>query len=381
MTDQLAAGPMAAGDDSVLPFQVEGLDARGRVVHLGAALDTIIGRHDYPPAVSRLLGEAVALTALLGTSLKFEGRFIVQTQSDGPVHMLVVDFETPDRLRACARFDREAVLASVAAGMDRPEDLLGKGHLAMTVDQGQYTSRYQGVVPLDGRSLEDAAHQYFAQSEQIPTRVRLAVGELVTRDPGHEPRREWRAGGILVQFLPESEDRVRVRDLHPGDAPDGSDPFADQVEDDDAWTEARVLVETVEDVELTDPAVSAESLLFRLFHERGVRVFDRQPLQERCRCSRERIDDMLRTFTPEERRDMTVDARITVTCEFCSTVYDFDPTDFDAAEENNVAADDGSAGGDLSGVDTAAEGGAGPTAPDATDGDRTSPEDDEPTVR
>ncbi|WP_181707962.1 Hsp33 family molecular chaperone [Chthonobacter rhizosphaerae] len=341
MSDFQSAGRPVSGDDSVLPFQVDALDARGRVVHLGPALDTIISRHDYPPAVSRLLGEAVALTALLGTSLKFEGRFIVQTQSDGPVHMLVVDFETPDRLRACARFDRDAVMAAVAAGMDKPEDLLGNGHLAMTVDQGQYTNRYQGVVPLDGRSLEDAAHQYFAQSEQIPTRVRLAVGELMTRDPGHEPRREWRAGGLLVQFLPESEDRVRVRDLHPGDAPEGTDPYVDEHEDDDAWTEARVLVETVEDVELTDPAVSAESLLFRLFHERGVRVFDRQPLKEQCRCSRERIDDMLRTFTPDERRDMTVDDRITVTCEFCSTVYDFDPVQFDAPADGSEAGGDG----------------------------------------
>lgn len=317
-----------AGDDSVLPFHVESLDARGRVVHLGSALDGILGRHDYPPAVSRLLGEAVALTALLGTSLKFSGRFIVQTQSDGPVHMLVVDFETPDRVRACARFDRDAVAAAVAAQRDRPEDLLGAGHLAMTVDQGPAMNRYQGVVPLDGRSLEDAAHQYFAQSEQIPTRVRLAVGELVTRDPGQEPRRSWRAGGIIVQFLPEAPERVRVRDLPGGDVPEGHEVAP--VDDDDAWTEARSLVETVEDDELTDPAVSAESLLYRLFHERGVRVYERQAVHEECRCSRARIDEMLRGFTPEERDDMTVDGRITVTCEFCSSAYDFDPAAFQA---------------------------------------------------
>ncbi|WP_181700799.1 Hsp33 family molecular chaperone [Chthonobacter albigriseus] len=325
---EAAAAP--GGDDSVLPFQVEALDARGRVVTLGPALDTILGRHDYPPSVSRLLGEAVALTALLGTSLKFQGRFIVQTQSDGPVHMLVVDFETPDRIRACARFDRAAVEASVAEGRDRPEHLLGNGHLAMTVDQGTNMSRYQGVVPLDGRSLEDAAHQYFAQSEQIPTRVRLAVGELMTRDQDGL-RREWRAGGLLVQFLPEAPERVRVRDLHPGDAPEGTpDDLGD--DEDDAWTEARSLVETIEDVELTDPEVTAERLLYRLFHERGVRVFERQPLHEQCRCSRERVDDMLRSFTGEERRDMTVDGRITVTCEFCSTVYDFDPAPFESSD-------------------------------------------------
>ncbi len=316
-----------AGDDSVLPFAAEGLDARGRVVTLGAAVDSILHRHDYPPAVSRLLGEAVALTALLGTSLKFEGRFILQTQSDGPVGMLVVDFETPDRIRAMARFDRPRVEAASAAGADAPAALLGEGTLAMTVDQGGYTGRYQGIVPLDGRSLEDAAHRYFAQSEQIPTRVRLAVTEVLTREPGAAPRRSWRAGGLLVQFLPESEDRIRHRDLSPGDAPAGTD--VSEVEDDDAWTEVQSLVATVEDVELTDPAVPAETLLYRLFHERGVRVFDRQPLHEQCRCSRERVDEMLKSFTPEERRDMVVDHKIAVTCEFCSTTYDFDPADYD----------------------------------------------------
>ncbi len=319
----------AVDDDSVLPFHVEALDARGRVVHLGGAVDSILHRHDYPDAVSRLLGEVVALTTLLGTAMKFQGRFIVQTQSDGPVYMLVVDFEAPDRVRACARFDRAAVEAAVAEGRDRPEDLLGTGHLAMTVDQGSHMNRYQGVVPLDGRSLEDAAHQYFAQSEQIPTRVRLAVTEVLTRDPGSGPRRLWRAGGLLVQFLPEAPERIRVRDLPPGDVPEGAELPA-PVDDDDAWTEVQALVDTIDDVELTDPSVSAETLLYRLFHERGVRVYDRQPIVERCRCSRERIDEMLRSFTPDERRDMVLDdGRIEVTCEFCSQSYDFDPADYD----------------------------------------------------
>jgi molecular chaperone Hsp33 len=327
MTAAAAATGHAEGDDSVLPFHVDALDARGRVIRLGAAVDSILHRHDYPPSVSRLLGEAVALTTLLGTSMKFDGRFILQTKSDGPVYMLVVDFEAPDRIRACARFDRAAVEAASEAGRDRPSDLLGTGHLAMTVDQGAHMSRYQGVVPLDGRSLEDAAHQYFAQSEQIPTRVRLAVGEVLTRDPGSGPRRLWRAGGLLVQFLPDAPERIRVRDLPPGDAPAGVTP--DPVDDDDAWTEVRALVDTIDDVELTDPSVSAETLLYRLFHERGVRVYDRQPVEERCRCSRERVDEMLRSFTREERRDMVVDGNIAVTCEFCSTTYDFDPAEYD----------------------------------------------------
>ena len=323
---------MTAGvDDAVLPFAVEALDLRGRVVRLGPAIDALLGRHDYPPAVSRLLAEAVALTALIGTSMKFQGRFILQTQSDGPVGMLVVDFEAPDALRACARFDIDAVAEAVAAGRDRPEDLLGRGHLAMTVDQGAHMSRYQGIVELDGRSLEEAAHGYFLQSEQIPTRVRLAVAEVLTRDPGHEPKRAWRAGGLFLQFLPESSERTGHRDLHPGDAPEG--PSATTIAEDDAWVEAQSLAGTVEDVELTDPAVSAETLLYRLFHERGARVFEPQPLVERCRCSRDSVKAMIASFSPAERVDMVENGRIGVTCEFCSTHYDFDPREFETGEQ------------------------------------------------
>lgn len=327
IADLIAAIP---GDDAVLPFAVDALDVRGRVVRLGPAIDSILHRHDYPPCVSRLLAEAVALTALIGTSMKFDGRFILQTQSDGPVGMLVVDFEAPDRLRACARFDATAVAAAVGEGRDRPEDLLGTGHLAMTVDQGAHMSRYQGIVALDGRSLEEAAHGYFMQSEQIPTRVRLAVAELITRDPGNEPRRSWRAGGLFLQFLPEAPERMGHQDLHPGDAPDGT---VSVIDEDDAWTEAQSLAGTVEDAELTDPAVSAETLLYRLFNERGARVFDRQTVVERCRCSRESVAAMVASFSPAERVDMTENGRIGVTCEFCSTRYDFDPKEFETSEE------------------------------------------------
>ena len=163
-------------DDAVLPFAVEALDCRGRAVRLGPAIDTILDRHGYPDAVARVLGEAAALTVLLGSSLKFEGRFQLQTKSDGPVEMIVVDFDAPDRIRATARFDAERV-AALDAGARRTANLLGRGHLAMTIDRGSDASRYQGVVALDGGDFEEAAHQYFRQSEQIPTRVRLAVAE------------------------------------------------------------------------------------------------------------------------------------------------------------------------------------------------------------
>lgn len=308
--------------DTVLPFTVPALDVRGRVVHLGPALDAILTRHDYPVPVARLLAEAIALATLLGSSIKFEGRFVLQTRTDGPVSMLVVDFQTPDGIRAYASFDKDAVATAIAEGRTTPPDLLGRGHLAMTVDQGPDMQRYQGVVVLEGESLEEVAHVWFQQSEQIPTRVRLAVAEMLTKGEGGA-RHAWRAGGLMAQFLPESEDRVRARDLHPGDAPEGAEIHAPEV--DDAWAEAEALAGTIEDVELTDPDVSAERLLFRLFHERGVRVFEPLAVVERCRCSRERVADMLAQFTAEQVDDMTVDGEIVVTCEFCSTHYRFDP--------------------------------------------------------
>jgi len=316
--------PQPVADDRVLPFAVAALDVRGRVVHLGPALDQILSRHNYPSHVAKLLGEAITLTTLLGTSLKFEGRFLLQTKTDGPVSMLVVDFTTPDRIRAYAAFDAAQIETAIAQGRAGPADLLGRGHLALTVDQGTDASRYQGIVPLDGQSLEEVAHTYFDQSEQIPTRVRLAVAEMLTREPGQAPRHAWRAGGLLVQFLPQSEDRRRRRDLAPGDAPEGAPPLPG--DDDDAWAEARSLVDTVEDLELTDPDISPERLLFRLFHERGVRVFAAQPVIDKCRCTRERVLDMLHQFTAEDVSDMTVDGEIVVTCEFCGEHYHFDPT-------------------------------------------------------
>ena len=313
-------------DDVVLPFAVEPLDVRGRVVRLGASIDTILTRHGYPDAVARALGEAAALTVLLGSSLKLEGRFQLQTKSDGPIEMIVVDFDAPDRLRATARFDRDRVEA-LGSGAVKTSDLLGTGLLAMTIDQGSERSRYQGVVALEGQGFEEAAHQYFRQSEQIPTRVRLAVAEQFEGG-----RHAYRAGGLLIQFLPASPDRMRQGDLAPGDIPEGH-PSRDLVPpaEDDAWVEAKLLVETVEDHELIDPAVSSERLLYRLFHERGVRVFEPQPVREACRCSTTRIMTMMRRFSPEDRRDMIGDnGRIGITCDFCSQVYDLDPAEVEA---------------------------------------------------
>ncbi len=311
-------------DDRILPFSVEPLDVRGRAVTLGPALDEMLTKHGYPASVSRAVGEAAALTALMGSSLKFDGRFQLQTRSDGPVSMIVVDYETPDRMRAYARFDAERVAAAERDGRAAPAALMGEGHLAFTIDQGAEMARYQGLVALAGQGFEAAAHEYFLRSEQIPTRVRLAVAEEM--GPGGSASR-WRAGGVLAQFLPSSPERQRQRDLDPGDAP--ASPARDETPDDDAWVEARSLVETIEDHELVDPATPSEELLYRLFHERGVKAFPEQALRHQCRCSRERVFEMLRNFSSEERAEMIADdGELAVTCEFCSTRYRFRPSDF-----------------------------------------------------
>jgi molecular chaperone Hsp33 len=313
----------AGQDDIVVPFLVEPLSTRGRVVRLGPALDSILKRHSYPAPIARIVGEAVTLTVLLGSALKIDGSFQLQTKTDGALNMLIVDFDSPSNLRALARFDADKL--AQAGGAGRSADLLGSGHLAFTIDPGANLSRYQGVIALEGQGLEEAAHQYFQRSEQIPTLVRLAVGEVLTPTGSH-----WRAGGLMAQFLPESIERRRQADLDPGDAP--ADAPRDVFVEDDHWTEAKALAATTEDHELLDPTLSSERLLYRLFHERGVRVFEPGVLRDVCRCSTERIDSMLHGFSAAERADMVGDdGMIGVTCEFCSVKRIFDPADYEKA--------------------------------------------------
>ncbi|MDB5505993.1 MAG: Hsp33 family molecular chaperone [Devosia sp.] len=317
-----------SGDDTAVPFTLDSLDCRGRVVRLGDALDSILARHDYPAPVARLLGEAVLLAALIGSSLKFAGKFILQTQTDGPVNLIVVDLDAPDGLRGYARYDHDALLRAAELGKTTPGDLLGKGHLAMTVDQGNNMERYQGIVALEGGSLEDVAHTYFQQSEQIPTKVRLAVAQLERRG---DARPSWRAGGMLIQYLPPHGNQL-LADL-PGDGdfsnPNSADP--DFVEA-DHWETAKALLATLADDELADPDISGERMLFRLYNEPGVRVFEPMPLEDRCSCSNERVEGMLRdNFTAEDREQMAVDGEIEVTCEFCSTAYHFRLHEFETS--------------------------------------------------
>jgi len=307
-------------DDLVLPFEIKPLGVRGRLVRLGPAVDDILHRHDYPPPVSALLAEAVALAAMLGAMLKFDGKFILQTKTDGPVDMIVADYVAPGQVRGYARFDRERV-----AALRNPTqvDLLGTGYLAMTVDQGPDMERYQGIVPLDGADLTAAAHSYFEKSEQIPTRIRMAAGPLMQRGSRTEA---WRAGAIMVQHLPR-EGGSSPLPTHSGDAPEGTD-VAPQENDD--WVKARLLLDTVEAHELLDPQLSAEQLLYRLYHEDGVTAYPVTPLARYCSCSQEGIARMLARFPAEDQADMVKDGEIAVTCEFCSTTYKLAPGDLKA---------------------------------------------------
>jgi molecular chaperone Hsp33 len=301
--------------DLVLPFEVKPLGVRGRLVRLGPAIDDILRRHDYPGSVSALLAEAVALTAMLGTTLKIDGKFILQTKTDGPVDMVVADYVSPGKIRGYARFDKARVDA-----LERKTHaaLLGDGYLAMTVDQGPDMERYQGIVPLHQADLTVAAHSYFEKSEQIPTRIRLAAGPLMQRGERIE---HWRAGAVMVQHLPREGGTSRLP-VQSGDAPDGGE--AQPAEHDD-WVKARLLLETAEDHELLDPQLTAERLLYRLYHEDGVTAYAAVPLERYCSCSRGSIKTMLSRFPSEDQADMVEGGAIGVTCEFCSTVYSISP--------------------------------------------------------
>jgi molecular chaperone Hsp33 len=304
--------------DYFLPFQLEASGARGRLIRLGPAVDQILGRHAYPEPVSLLLGEAVTLTAMLGAALKFQGKFILQTQSNGPVSFLVVHYSAPGHLRGYASFTTDDV-ARAANGGGGDAQMLGDGHLAMTIDSGADMDRYQGIVALKGATLVDAAHEYFAQSEQIPTFIRIAVARHYTAGAGGAPGRwSWRAGGLMVQKLTGEGGRQDSDDLSP---PAGHEA------DDDGWRRAHALAATVEDHELLDPTLSPERLLYRLFHEEEVRAFHAAPLEAKCNCSRERVEGMLNQFSADEMEGMAEDGVITVTCEFCNTHYKFHSSD------------------------------------------------------
>ncbi len=306
-------------DDVVVPFQIEGIDMRGRIVRLSPLVSEVMARHSYPEPVAVLLGEALTLAAMLGTSLKFEGRFTLQTKSDGPVSMLVADFESPGNVRGYAHIDPDALTSALERGIASPADLLGKGYLALTIDQGADMDRYQGIVQLDARGLTEAAHEYFAQSEQIATRIRMAVGPLYERgDSGEDTKVTWRAGAVMVQHLAEDGGLTGYRE------PDDERLLTDEEKN---WEHAAILLDSVTDAELLDPDVTADRLLYRLYHEDGVRVYGPASVQFGCPCSRERIEGVLKTFGADDLDHMVENGRIEAKCEFCADEYAFDPAD------------------------------------------------------
>ncbi|MDZ7629228.1 MAG: Hsp33 family molecular chaperone [Parvularculaceae bacterium] len=300
---------MTVRDDFILPFQVGDGSVRGRIVRLGPAIDQILSAHKFADPPSELLGEALALAALMGSSLKFDGKLIFQAQGAGDVRMIVADYTSGGAIRATASIGGPAAARGLGA-------LMGKGHLAITIDQGPDMDRYQGVTPIEGVTLEEAAVAYFAQSEQIPTAVRLAVGKVARPGKGET----WRAGGVIVQFMPgEGGDRER------GEA------ALKSADDEEAWSRAASLLATTQSDELLDPVLTAEDLLYRLYHEDGVRVFDARPLRAHCACNAGKISAVLSRYAPEELSDLAEGGRIKVSCEFCRRDYLFDAEGNEAA--------------------------------------------------
>ena len=308
--------------DFVQSFRTVKSHAQGRLVRLAALSDHILQSHAYPDIVCATLGEALGLTALLGAVLEPSGKLILQTKTDGPLGLLVVNFDAPGRMRAYASFDADRVAEIETTGAS-DADLLGAGHLALTIDNGRETVRHQGIVELKNTTLTVAAQNYFRQSEQIPTFIRLAVAKLYgPRAPdqkaGEERAWQWCVGGLIVQHVPADVGGLPER---PADIDDEID--ADQSED---WQRVKMLASTVEYHELLDPTLGSEQLLYRLFAEEEVMGFPPAPLQFYCRCSRARVETLLQSFGADELTDMAEpDGTWSVKCEYCNTTYRFSP--------------------------------------------------------
>ncbi len=303
-------------DDLIQPFQIDPFQLRGRLVRLGPLVDEILTRHAYPEPVAAILGEAIALAAALARALKYEGVFTLQTKGNGPIRLMVADVTSSGAVRGYAQFDAEKLARAIATAegsggvQGSVPRLLGAGYLALTVDQGEHTDRYQGIVELQGATLAECIHHYFRQSEQVEAGLKVAVSRLP--DATGTPR--WRAGCLMIERLP-AEDPAR-RDA-----------------EDEGWRRAVILMSSSTAQELIDPDLAPRELLYRLFHEDGVRAYAPRPLVAKCRCSRARVETVLRTLEPGELEEMKIDGRVVVTCEFCSAVYPFAADDLAALAE------------------------------------------------
>ncbi|MBM2575393.1 Hsp33 family molecular chaperone HslO [Jannaschia sp. Os4] len=317
-------------DDTVLPFQLDASDIRGRVARLDGVLDQVLEQHDYPPQVEALVAEMALLTALVGQTIKLRWKLSLQVRGDGPVRLIATDYYGPTeegepaRIRAYASFD-EARLH----GTPNLFDLVGKGYFAILIDQGTDMQPYQGITPLAGGSLSACAETYFAQSEQIPTRFALAYGRSTL--PGGDEG--WRAGGVMLQHMPKASPHAK------GEATgeDGLLAAADLLDEDEGenWRRANLLLDTTEEMELIGPTVSPTDLLTRLFHEEGARVFDPQPVRFGCSCGEDKVRQSLSIYSDKDIEKMTTDeGTVTADCQFCGAHYVLDPKElgFEAAE-------------------------------------------------
>lgn len=309
-------------DDTVLPFQLDASDIRGRVARLDGVLSGILAQHDYPNSVEALVAEMALLTALIGQSIKLRWKLSLQVQTNGPVRMIATDYYgaeqegQPGKIRAYASYDEDRVDPDGV-----PFAQLGKGYFAVLIDQGQGMKPYQGITPLAGTSISNAAEAYFAQSEQLPTRFELTFGKS-TQPGGKE---SWRAGGVMIQHMPKASP-FASGEGGSGDA--GLLVAKDLVQGDDSdnWNRVNILLDSVEELELIGPTVSSTNLLLRLFHEEIPRVFDPQPIAFGCTCTEDRVRQSLSIYSAKDLTHMTTDeGRITADCQFCGAHYDLDP--------------------------------------------------------
>ncbi|MEM6886617.1 MAG: Hsp33 family molecular chaperone HslO [Pseudomonadota bacterium] len=329
----MTSGQQIAWDDTVLPFQLDASNIRGRVARLDGALNSILAQHDYPPQVEALVAEMALLTALIGQTIKLRWKLQLQVQSKGPVRMIATDYYGPEkegepaRIRAYAGFDADRLTGGNAF------DQVGEGYFAIMIDQGEGMTPYQGITPLDGQSLASCAEAYFAQSEQLPTRFSLSLGKSTEPGVGEH----WRAGGVMLQHMPKASPFVAQK-TGSGDVVRASDLVQDKEEEN--WNRVNILLDTVEELELTGPAVAPTDLLLKLFYEERPRVFDSQPLRFGCTCSEERVRQSLSIYSARDIETMTTDeGRVTADCQFCGAHYDLDPATvgFEAEQDSNAA--------------------------------------------
>ena len=318
----MTLGSRIAWDDTVLPFQLDRSDIRGRVARLDGVLDRVLAQHDYPPVIEALVAEISVLAALIGQAIKLRWKLSLQVRGDGPARIVAADYYGPTeagepaRIRAWASYDPDRL--NLAGD---PFAQIGKGYFAILMDQGEGTHPYQGITPLAGGSLSACAETYFAQSEQLPTRFALSFGRAT--EPGRAEH--WRAGGVMLQHLPKSSIQIAGEG---GTGEGGLLTSADILggEDSENWNRANILLDTVEALELIGPQVQPTDLLVRLFHEEGPRVYDAQPITFGCSCSEDRVRTSLSIYSAKDIAYMTTDAGIvTADCQFCGAHYEFDP--------------------------------------------------------